>query len=464
MSLASAAILAPLLMSLLWVTLRIGRELKTGLEGDGQYGTIGGFFANPVNVGNLDAIFMYILMVGLLYKCFQLTRDFSTNITRFNLTGGFLKGPFGTALGLGFLGGAKATQGSVGWGAAAGLRAIRRSGWTSKGGLRGMVARRTATALNSMRKASFNPLRTDLGAKAAKAVGVPGMFLDKKISEGGFAGAMGRKAKAADELARQIGPTQGQREEVRGQAEAQMREHRRIARENMEGIIRGQQRTLATLMERERPQAEERARQSQADRPRVEAAIRQQQEELTRVATQRESARNRQESEMRATERIIDAAQRGAEQRRLENVHTGELTQFSERERQARETLALNQGLLGRLDAVAERLTNEQLAEHEEIAPLRRSIEQNTAQLREHDQQNEGKIREAGREAERQGDLTLRSALLWDKRAIPDIEDEMRAHGRRQQWADFRALHREDERADRPAGGTPPAAPAGGGH
>ena len=101
---------------------------------------------------------------------------------------------------------------------------------------------------------------------------------------------------------------------------------------------------------------------------------------------------------------------------------------------------------------------------HPEIAELTRTIDANTRALGDNDTPGtlkyraaEKQVKSAAKGAELKADVALREKLLWDPRASAKIRDEMKAHQRRQNWADFNAAV---PAAERGGGDTPPAAPA----
>lgn len=230
-SLLSAAVLAPLLMTLLWATLAIGRALKRGLEATGGgIGTLGDLMASPAKTDNLEALFMYVLLLGLLYKCFQLSHDFSTGIMRFDLTGGILGkilgGPLaltsqlGGALGRRFLGSSFAWRAeSVGKDLQAAQNAYRQPG----GGTRKNFERMTKLArMKSRREAladsSYNFMNTAAGKAAAKAAGLTGILSGADARGASFAANIKAKTEAAQKKADSLALSEKQKNEIRDDA------------------------------------------------------------------------------------------------------------------------------------------------------------------------------------------------------------------------------------------------------
>src|SRR3989344_1427044 len=68
-SLVKTAVFAPLLMMFLWATINLATKLNPGGKG-----TLGALMTDPTNGGNLSALFGYIIILGLLFASFQISR------------------------------------------------------------------------------------------------------------------------------------------------------------------------------------------------------------------------------------------------------------------------------------------------------------------------------------------------------------------------------------------------------
>ncbi|MEY4747293.1 MAG: hypothetical protein RLZZ416_342 [Candidatus Parcubacteria bacterium] len=78
-SLVRCAALAPILMLAIWVTLTIGHAIKPEATG-----TLGGLLAEPTKAANLDALFVYVIVLGLLFISFRIASVFSSKIAGFD--------------------------------------------------------------------------------------------------------------------------------------------------------------------------------------------------------------------------------------------------------------------------------------------------------------------------------------------------------------------------------------------
>ncbi|MBI5457623.1 hypothetical protein HY971_02775 [Candidatus Kaiserbacteria bacterium] len=435
-SLLKVAVFAPLLMLFLWITISMAKALRP------HGGTLGGLLSEPTKAVNLESLFIYIIVLGMLFFSFKLSSLFASRI------GGFSMASMVPGIGLGLAGLATGIVGRTlgGWTASRGLTAMRNRGlayqtqtgqWVG-GASSGPASRFLAARLAGLQKASFNPLKTKTVGSVASTFGIPKVLSGAKMGEGGFEGVMARKAKAADDLARKIGPTDDQKR----LALADTRRARREQVTQMETLIQTQRETRDQLREHqpgavdlERTAADAENTVRDRERERDIAA----EEHASRIRTAETRAANAQDPATRQ-----DA---NTEIQRLNAERHEAMAEEAQRIEEARQT------------ATQARQVLEQ--NHPEITELTRTIDANTRALGNQRDPEPGTLRHAASDAEvtragRQADVALRRALLWDKRAAPQIEGEIRAHQRRQNWADFNAAVPP---AERDGGATPPAAP-----
>lgn len=79
-SLLKNAVFAPLLLMFLWATIQVG----TGIKAISGTGSIGGLLADPTKSGNINALFCYLLIIGMLYVSIKVSSSFSHKIGGFN--------------------------------------------------------------------------------------------------------------------------------------------------------------------------------------------------------------------------------------------------------------------------------------------------------------------------------------------------------------------------------------------
>src|SRR3989344_1862609 len=77
-SLLGSAVLAPLLMIFLYITLQIASNLKA------SNGTLGSLISQDAKGGDVNALFAYLLVLGLLFGSFKVASSFSSKIGGFN--------------------------------------------------------------------------------------------------------------------------------------------------------------------------------------------------------------------------------------------------------------------------------------------------------------------------------------------------------------------------------------------
>src|SRR3989344_9204567 len=77
-SLLGSAVLAPLLMIFLYITLQIASHLQA------KSGTLGNLISGSAKGGDVNALFAYLLVLGLLFGSFKVASSFSSKIGGFN--------------------------------------------------------------------------------------------------------------------------------------------------------------------------------------------------------------------------------------------------------------------------------------------------------------------------------------------------------------------------------------------
>ncbi|MEK7098368.1 MAG: hypothetical protein AAB908_00540 [Patescibacteria group bacterium] len=97
-SLLKNAVFAPLLLMLLWATIQLG----TGIKGITGAGTLGGLLVDPAKGGNINALFSYLLILGMLYASIKIASSFASKIGGFDMAKAFAGTPI--ALGSRFAG------------------------------------------------------------------------------------------------------------------------------------------------------------------------------------------------------------------------------------------------------------------------------------------------------------------------------------------------------------------------
>ena len=248
-SLIWCTMFAPIIMILLWVTLNVSYAMK------GTYkATLGAALSDPAGGSNTEAIFMYLLVLGMLYATFSISSKWSSKIGGFSYAKAVTSTPF--AVGGSFLWnrgrnmvsrvaanrqeGVKKNLGE------AKLRASRASAWLEKDKFDKLTpsSQRRATAmgmktqeelaaleqkankLEELRTSKVNPFETKVGQNVMKELGVAGFAMGgKSESYGAKADKIAKDAAARAEKAALV--TDKDKEKMRPEVEAEVRRRHR---------------------------------------------------------------------------------------------------------------------------------------------------------------------------------------------------------------------------------------------
>ncbi len=436
-SLIWCAAFAPILMLLLWMTLNVSYALK-GAPGASK-ATLGLALSDPTGGGNIEALFMYVLVLGLLFGTFKISSMWAGKI------GGFSYAQMIPGAGLGIAGAITGLLGrnTLGWGARVARQTMIDRGWTGRGGnegLMGTARRQAAIAANRLSRTTYNPLKPKLAATAAAALGVPKMLMGKDaIGAQSFEDKMKAKAKHADELARQIQPPEAARNQEAREASERVVEERRRHRELMHQAVTQTETLRAAFQQQAVPQAEQNARQAQPERQNIEQRVQAHQEAVTRAENEKSTAQTRQESEMREAHNVIE---RAATQAR----HQAELNTIDERARGHREDLAGAQRELTTLNTAAATLAQQQVDATPQMQEFTRTLREGREGLQDYNQETQRLAREARHEPER----ARAQNLLWDPRAADDVRSAVRNHERDENLRSLRNILAEGQAQQQP--------------
>ncbi|MDB5238240.1 MAG: hypothetical protein JWM46_510 [Candidatus Kaiserbacteria bacterium] len=208
------AILAPILMMMLWVTLTVSAGISATI---GHAGTIGGLAQNPTASGNITALLNFVIILGLLFASFKLSSKFSSGIGGFNFAA--------MIPGLGLAMGARVA--AFGGRQLLGRPAMaisNRMAEASKDGKRSDFSRQLfdfgSQRFKGVAKSDFNAMRSPLGNAVAAGTGLKvDALAGSKL--GGFLGEQEKKAHAIAEQARRITPDKHEKEAADGKAIAE---------------------------------------------------------------------------------------------------------------------------------------------------------------------------------------------------------------------------------------------------
>lgn len=196
-SLLKNAVFAPLLLMFLWATIQVGSNIKA-ISGTGS---IGGLLADPTKSGNINALFCYLLIIGMLYVSIKVSSSFSHKIAGLNYAA--LLPAYGAGM-IGRLGGLLGRQ-TLGRG---GLLASDRLAQLAKEAKDGSRAQRMynfgAQSMGGLAKRDYNLMASKIGKEIG---GVAHMKDIAGKSLGGFKGVQDTFKKEMAESAKRLAYT-----------------------------------------------------------------------------------------------------------------------------------------------------------------------------------------------------------------------------------------------------------------
>ena len=188
------AILAPILMMMLWATLAVAGGISKSLAipgPDGTRGTIGALAQNPTSAANISALLSFVIILGLLFASFKLASKFSSGV------GGFNFAAMVPALGLAMGARAVAFGGrqTIGRGSLAASDAFKKRAQNSvDGSLVQSLYKFGSNRFKGVATSDMNAMRSPLGASVAKSTGLSLDALAGKALKG-YEGSLKERAK-----------------------------------------------------------------------------------------------------------------------------------------------------------------------------------------------------------------------------------------------------------------------------
>lgn len=205
------AVFAPLLLMLIWATIQVGSNIKM------TNGTIGGLLADPGKGGNINALFSYLLILGMLYVSIKIASKFSHEIGGFNYAA--LAPAFGAGLlarAGGFLG--RQTLGRAGL-ATSGYLATRAKEEAYKGNH--FAARMYAGGskqFEGVAKRDFNLMKGQLGKEIQGVAGIKKLDTLAGKNLDGFKGVQEKFVKGMAEQGKKMAMSDAEKKKVRDEA------------------------------------------------------------------------------------------------------------------------------------------------------------------------------------------------------------------------------------------------------
>lgn len=391
-SLLKAAFFAPILMALLWMALLVARAIKP------EKGALGNLVADPTGTLDLNALFSYVIIIGLLFVVFKVAGEFSQSISGFNLAQGLV----GLAA-LTPLAGASRVMGLVGRstvGAGAGYvaRKLYDKGYTSTA-----LGRLAWRPFIKTAEKTFDPMNIKTVRKAAEGVG--GMTFGDEVGKGGFLGTKRRQAEDLDKLARAMTSGRSQQINAAGGAEsdAVTRERNALARQlataqNAHQNAQQQVPQARTDAERDEHAAQERQRGPRVDLERARATAT---AERTNLEQQRDARRAEFQQDMAAEQqRIANAANGSQEQERARQEHEGlertmdiEMQRFEQNLATANQQFGTHNQALQDWDTAV--TTAADRAEETALAPTRQEVRELTDTINHLERERSSRVEDA---------------------------------------------------------------------
>ena len=206
-SLLRNAVMAPLLIAFLWVSLLVGSQVKA------KAGTLGSLVTNPQSTLDLDALFSYLIVLGLLFVSIRAASALSHTIAGFSMAavvpafGVGLAARLGGVLGRQFIGRPALNMSER-------LQKRAKDADLAGNTFRARLYDFGAQRLKTPAKRDFNALRTPLGGMIAKTAGVKvDTLTGKKL--GGFEETQKAYLKRVGEQSRRIELSKDERDEIR---------------------------------------------------------------------------------------------------------------------------------------------------------------------------------------------------------------------------------------------------------
>lgn len=208
-SLLKNAVFAPLLLMFLWATIQVG----TGIKAISGTGSIGGLLADPTKSGNINALFCYLLIIGMLYVSIKVSSSFSHKIGGFNYAA--LLPAYGAGIlarGAGFFG--RQTFGRAGYLGNQAL-ASRAKDAADKGN---MFAARMymsgAKQFEGIAKRDFNIMKGQLGKEISGVAGIKKLDAIAGKDRSGFKGEREEYVKGMAELGKKLERSKDEKDDI----------------------------------------------------------------------------------------------------------------------------------------------------------------------------------------------------------------------------------------------------------
>jgi len=205
------AVFAPLLLLLIWATIQVGSQIKM------TNGTIGGLLADPGKGGNINALFSYLLILGMLYVSIKIASKFAHEIGGFNYAA--IAPAFGAGLlarAGGFLG--RQVVGRTGLAASNYLGARAKTAAENENFFAARLYQSGAKQFEGVAKRDFNLMRGQLGKEIQGVAGIKKLDSLAGKNLEGFKGIQDKFVKNMAEQGKKLERTKEEKEQMRQEA------------------------------------------------------------------------------------------------------------------------------------------------------------------------------------------------------------------------------------------------------
>lgn len=312
-SLLRNAVFAPLLMMFLWATIQVGTGIK---QISGTQGSIGGLLADPTQSGNINALFSYLLIIGMLYVSVKVSSSFSHKIAGFNYAA--LLPAYGAGLlarGAGLFG--RQTFGRLGYMGSADMSARAKAAAEKGNMFAARMYMNGAKQFEGIAKRDFNLMKGQLGKEISGAAGIKKLDAIAGKDLHGFKGEKEAFIKGIAEEGKKLGRTDAEKKKIDSDRQQALQreaassvEHQQKSRENTQNqnaldTERRQQAAMETRHENEMKALQKELDEARRSGGVNSAAAQNAQNRIAQARNQHKTALDEQTSRIQSAEKAV---------------------------------------------------------------------------------------------------------------------------------------------------------------
>jgi len=388
-ALLKAALFGPLLIIFLWASLNVARAISTTTKGEG---TLGALISNPNETLNLEALWSYVIVLGLLFASIYAANLFSKGIAGFSAAGRFWAGSSLTVASAASRVAGMAGRTAFGGTSNAILRSMQSAGWAEN-----IFGRAAMRPFDWTSRQSFDPLRNQTVRRGIEGLG--GVVLgDKDYGKGGFRALKEHQADELNALSKRLAPGEKDRERMADKAGNAARAEKEKGL-NRERAGLAEEKTIAdeTLRKKEAEVDAEKQRIKDEHRVEVEGHG----DEKARAEREKQSTEAALKAIHEEFMRTTEPGRKADLNKEITRMESNLKEQTSRIERADVASGALTKNLSEKLKGVEERL-----------APHKDTAEEKAAKLKEHDDTRDRELKSAYRTGYNKRDIALQSKSI----------------------------------------------------